>query len=260
MKIKWSPELYSLYSEHRIRPNIDLFQYFPSTKKILNILDLGCGDAMYSTKLIHELSPISKITALDSSEIMLTEAKKNLKSKNIQWIKEDIEIYAPNKTYDLIIMCSTLQWIPNHESIIKHYFNYLNPNGRILIQMPNMFRTPFYTGILKTAKKLGFIDLISLLRKDPVLKDYEYDSIISQLSTKYSIWKTTYLQKLFGENSLLEWSKGAPLRPVIQYLSSFDLDMFYKNYNNILKKNYFNSTEYSILPFERIFLVFEKSI
>lgn len=253
MKIYWSSSLYNCFSDFRQRPNIDLFQYRPEEAN--SILDLGCGNAKYSTRLLNKHYPNATITAVDYSENMLEQAKSYLPDSRINWIYADIQDYQLTQKFDIISLCSTLQWLKSHPSNIKYLFNALTKRGRLLIQMPNMFEKPFYRGILEVAERLGLTYLLSNLRVSPVLKPEQYDEIISKLTRNYSIWTTTYFQKLHGKNTLLEWAKGAPLRPVISILKPNELDLFYKAYNSFLKEYYIYEEEYAIIPFERIFLV-----
>ncbi len=256
MQITWSPDKYDLFESMRQRPNQDLFQHLPTSAS--KIIDIGCGNGKYSTKLLHQAFPNSSIIAIDLSKKMIDTAKVNLPYKNIRWVNMDINSYKLNQKFDVICLASSFQWLKNHEYYLPLFFNSLTPDGRLLIQMPNMFHQPFYTAIIETAKQLNYQNLLDNLRTSPVLSPMKYDNLISSLTNKYLIWTTTYFNKLKDPGDLTEWAKGAPLRPVISMLNDDELNLFLKKYSSLLEKHYVDENGiHTILPFKRIFLVVE---
>lgn len=255
-KTKWDAIQYNKFHSLRQKPNIDLLSALPK-QEFNNILDLGSGNGDLSSSLLLELNPTSKIIAIDSDKESIQQGKKNF--KNIKWIHSQAEKYKFTESFDLITCCSMFQWIEQHNKYIPHFFKQLNINGYLCIQMPNMFSSKFYTLISVTLKELHLEKKVGYLRKNPVHTEDEYKKIISNLTSDYKIWEKTYNQKLVGKDSLIEWSKGAPLRPVISRLTSNELSDFINIYHQKLTEYYPYNGEHYILPFSRLFLILKRT-
>ena len=100
----------------------------------LEILEVGCGSG-FLTEELSRLFPNSSIDALDLSDEMISEAKKQVPSPNIDWFVADIMSFNPKKRYDLISSSSTFQWILPFEKLMLHLFDMLNPGGAIAFSM-----------------------------------------------------------------------------------------------------------------------------
>jgi trans-aconitate 2-methyltransferase len=68
-------------------------------------------------------------------------------------------------------------------------------------------------------------------------------------------WETTYQQVLPGENAVLEWVRGAGLRPVLDALSPDDAAAFEAEYAARLAEAYPASAYGTVYPFRRVFAV-----
>jgi ubiquinone/menaquinone biosynthesis C-methylase UbiE len=97
-----------------------------------NCLEIGCGTGK-NTKFLVEYC--KAITAVDFSTKMLSIAKQQIKSSNVNFVKADILnnwIFATT-TYDLISFSLVLEHINDINSIIKKAATLLNKNGYIYI-------------------------------------------------------------------------------------------------------------------------------
>ena len=69
----WNPEQYLKFSDHRLRPGLELLERIPlATPKL--IYDLGCGTGDAAAAIARRL-PEARITALDASPFMLIAAR-----------------------------------------------------------------------------------------------------------------------------------------------------------------------------------------
>ena len=122
-----------------------------------------------------------------------------------------------------------------------------------------MFHKPFYKLILQVAKEKQWESkLAGKLRENPVLTPLDYCKILRPITSKLKIWETTYHHELVGHDCLLEWAKGAPLRPVYTLLDTNEYKDFCTIYNQELKKHYFYEDKIGILPFKRVFILAKK--
>lgn len=87
----WNPEQYLKFSDHRLRPGLELLERIPlATPKL--IYDLGCGTGKL-TRLLAERWPEATIIGLDHSQEMLEKAA--VETSTIQWGEADARIGNP---------------------------------------------------------------------------------------------------------------------------------------------------------------------
>lgn len=101
------------------------------------ILDIGSANGDMSTELSILDYKVDGIEPLQESY----ENAKNLAKKygqNIEFKKIRIEDLDHNKKYDLLIMGEVLEHFYRPDKILKKMKEILNPNGKILITVPNM--------------------------------------------------------------------------------------------------------------------------
>src|SRR5258708_23637401 len=72
--ITWEPQTYLRYADIRFRAGIDLIARIPKLDYQV-IYDLGCGTG-HLTRILADTFPSSKVTGIDSSREMLSEARR----------------------------------------------------------------------------------------------------------------------------------------------------------------------------------------
>ena len=128
--------------------------------------------------------------------------------------------------------------------------------GTLAIQMPNMFERPFYTSILDVAKAGPWRDALQgRLRQAPVLVPEAYRDLLAPLARDAQIWTKTYRLRFASVDGLLEWAKGAPLRPVASTLDPAAFADFCRDYAALIAEHYADTDGTCTLPFERVFIV-----
>lgn len=103
---------------------------------VLSILDLGCGPGNFLARLAS-IVPFSKIHAVDASQAMLDQARKNPKladiSDRIEFVNQDItSLKFPNGGFDLITCTLTLHHMPDLAAVAQLLANanrLTKPNG-----------------------------------------------------------------------------------------------------------------------------------
>lgn len=197
----------------------------------------------------------AEILAVDSSPSIIRDASINSHLSNIKWIKGSIETFDAGAV-DLIYMGSVFQWVEDHEKNFRRLIESMHQGGCIALHMPRMFDKPFYESIVKISKEKAWRHLLQgRLRVDPVLAPSQYEILLKSTASFYKIWTTTYYHSFPSLSYLLEWAKGAPLRPVSGVLTRDLFDDFCLAYSQELSKYYLNSDGSCTLPFERIFAI-----
>ncbi len=106
-------------------------------RKGMTILDLACGTGVSTKEILKKLGETGKIYAVDFSEAMLNLAKKEIKNKNVVFIKslaQKIDEVISEKV-DRII-CNGAFWLINKPETLKAMANILKDDGKLVFNMP----------------------------------------------------------------------------------------------------------------------------
>jgi trans-aconitate 2-methyltransferase len=100
----WDPNQYLKFSDHRVRPALDLIAQIP-LEAPRAIYDLGCGPGNV-TRLLAERWPGATVTGVDSSPDML--AKGRREAPGVAFQLADIAHWSPPALADLLFSNATL--------------------------------------------------------------------------------------------------------------------------------------------------------
>src|SRR5215204_168663 len=129
---RWDPNQYKRFSDHRLRPALELLDRIPLSDPLL-IYDLGCGPGEV-TQIIAQRWPDANVIGVDNSPQMLEKAQ--ALTDQVTWIEADVAEWEPDDAPDLIYSNATLQWIDGHDELIPRLFELLAPGGCLAMQMP----------------------------------------------------------------------------------------------------------------------------
>ncbi|MEH6544795.1 MAG: methyltransferase domain-containing protein [Sneathiella sp.] len=249
----WNPEQYTLFSDHRLRPALDLLAQVPINPPSV-VYDLGCGTGNV-TSIISQHWNDAVVVGIDSSEEMLEKARSDHPS--IEWKHGDISNFNPTSKGNLIFSNAALHWLDDHEKLFPMLLSNLRPGGVLAVQMPNNFNAPSHQNIYELAQTPKWIDMLGgLVRPAPVHNINWYFDLLSPLAKRINIWETTYFQVLEGRNAVLEWTRGTALRPFLQALDENSVEAFETEYAERLLEAYPQRRDGSTLyPFSRLFIV-----
>lgn len=133
-------------------------KYMPNTGKIL---DLGCGNGRLLEMLGRNALNSLQYTGVDSSENMLSEARK-LHPDNNFILGDALNIPLQDNTFDVITSIAVLHHIPSNE-FRKKFFDecsrVLKKDGTLIITVWNLWRKNFLLQILKGVITMDFGDV-----------------------------------------------------------------------------------------------------
>ena len=254
----WNPDLYLQFRSERTQPSIDLIARInPIEPK--SIIDIGCGPGN-STQVLVNRWPKAKITGLDSSSAMIKKAK--VAYPDQEWILADVLTYEAEIKYDIVYSSAAIQWMPNHEDLLKRFHGMLSVSGVVAIQIPLFWDMPLGKIIKNTSKDGPWKEPMKGVSDLFTIHNYSfYYDILSELFNLIEIWETQYLHILNSHLSILEMIRSTGLRPYLDKLkddsekNKFESEILEKVVNTYSKQKNGNV----ILPFKRLFLIGYKS-
>jgi len=260
MSLRWNPEQYLKFSDHRLRPAFDLLAQIPATEP-KHIFDLGCGTGAL-TRILAERWPGSHVTGIDQSPQMLARAR--AESSDIAWIEGDISSWSPASPADLIFSNAALHWLDDHQNLLPGLLSKLAPGGVLAVQMPRNHGAASHVEMAAVARAGPWADLLApLLREVPVATaEFYYDLLAAKAST-VDIWESQYTHILAGDDPVLEWVRGTALKPFLDALErSGNTDWqaaFLEQYRQRLNESYRQRSDgRTLFPFRRLFLIVVK--
>jgi trans-aconitate 2-methyltransferase len=253
----WDPKTYLRYNAERTQAARDLVSRIQLVKP-MRILDLGCGPGN-STQVLKESYPEAMVEGIDSSDEMLAKAKEDFPKGT--WTLGDVrKLEYPNR-FDILFSNAVIHWIPNHEEVMKHWMDFINPKGALAIQVPSNHHSPIMTEIYKMSKELKwkeyFHDTVDPLFYKEARDIYPF---VSTLSSLFTIWETTYFYPMKSHKEIITWYRGAGLRPYLQAIPNDPTKEEFENelLERITPSYPIESNKMILFPFKRLFIILNK--
>jgi trans-aconitate 2-methyltransferase len=100
-----------------------------------HILDAGCGSGRVTAALLKAL-PQATVTAVDASQNMVNEARKNVAvfGKRARVEQMDLVDLSMDQTVDVIFSTAVFHWIKDHDRLFLNLYRALRPGGLLLAQ------------------------------------------------------------------------------------------------------------------------------
>jgi len=251
----WKPDLYLKFAQERTQPSIDLAAKI-RTDEPRRILDIGCGPGN-STNVLKARWPQAQVVGLDSSNSMIAEAKAKYPAD--EWVCADASgDLAQLGTFDIVFSNAAIQWMPDHERLLRHFFKMLNPGGVLAVQVPNTEFMPIYIELGRLAasdkwkgRLAGFTSSHSLHNAD------FYYNILCKLSGTVDLWETRYFHIMKSHADMVKWYSSTGLKPYLDCLKDETLRAeFLDDFEKALRKVYPVQADGKVLfPFTRIFFM-----
>ena len=203
-------KLYQTVKNYTIKQKVKLIESFITDD--ISILDIGCGtgDFLVACKNrgweVHGIEPNEKARQITSDKLQIIN-----KSGSDKIVHLDIEELVKSKRkYDVISMWHVLEHVPNLREYIGYLKSLLNPNGILIIAVPNFrsFDAEYYKEhwaaydvprhLWHFSKKS--IDLLfnktnlNVIKTVPMKFDSYY---VSLLSEKYKTGKSNFLKAFY---------------------------------------------------------------
>lgn len=121
-----------------------------------NILDLGCGDALFGKELLQ--LGAKSYTGLEGSEQMVELAKSNLQEKNAEILCESMETFDyPIGNFDLVTSRFAIHYVSDVNQLFQQIYNTLNANGQFVFSVQHPLTTSTFASKLSGDKRSNWI-------------------------------------------------------------------------------------------------------
>jgi len=250
----WDAKLYSKFEKERTLPSIDLVNSISCENPKL-IIDIGCGIGN-STAVLKKKFSNARIIGADSSDDMLIKARKDYPEFEFIKLDAEKELDTLKEKYDIVYSNACIQWIPYHKNLIPKLFNLLSENGSLAIQIPQQRKHPMSKVIQTVTTSPKWCQKFKNERQLYIQSEEEYYEIFSSITDNFRIWETVYFHIMPSHQSIVEWYKGAGLRPYMEQLLDEEKEAFEKDILEEVKKTYpVQSDGKIIFRFPRLFML-----
>lgn len=231
----WDPEKYLDYADLRARPFHDLVSRIGVTSP-RRVVDLGCGPGNLTASL-RERWPSAVLECGDSSPEMVAAAR----ARGLDAALLDVRDWTPEPDTDVVVSNAVLQWVPDHEELLRRWAASLPSGAYLAIQVPGNFNAPSHALTRELAASPAWASRLAevvLREDDAVLSPLGYANLLADAGCGVDAWETTYVQPLRGPSPVLEWITGTALRPVRAALSDAEWERFRAELTPLLDKAY----------------------
>jgi trans-aconitate 2-methyltransferase len=250
----WDRDQYLRFSSERTRPCRDLAAQI-EVSPARRIVDLGCGPGN-SVEVLATRFPDAEFTGLDNSPGMLEAAGKT--RTECRWVLGDIAEWAQGSEgdFDIVFSNAALHWIRDHASVVPRLLAHARPGGALAVQFPANTERPAHRLMREIALSPRWNPFLGSLSEIEVHEaDFYYD-VLAPHADRVNIWEQVYLHVLPGPEAIVEWYKGAGLRPYLDLLGEQDRESFTAEYLKAIEGAYPRRRDGRVLlQFRRIFIV-----
>jgi trans-aconitate 2-methyltransferase len=217
------------------------------------IIDLGCGPGN-STALLAARWPKAKLTGMDNSQAMLTEARAS--GVAADWLLADLASWRAEAPYDLIFANAILQWLGDQENLLPRLMGFVTAGGVFAFQVPVNYDAPSHVLMRETAADPRWKEKLANVREIQRGVASCYYDILKPHAAALDIWQTEYLHVLEGEDAVYRWVSATGLRPFVQALDGSEREDFISAFQEKLRAAYPRRADGTTLfPFQRLFVV-----
>jgi 2-polyprenyl-3-methyl-5-hydroxy-6-metoxy-1,4-benzoquinol methylase len=104
------------------------------TDKSNSLLELGLGHG-YTTNIFS--NTFKSHTVLDGSKAVIENFKLKYPECKVEIVETYFETYTSSRKFDLIVMGFILEHVDNPVQILSHFKQFLKPEGRLFVAVPN---------------------------------------------------------------------------------------------------------------------------
>jgi trans-aconitate 2-methyltransferase len=246
----WDPDQYNRFAQQREQPFWDLAHLIHEVPDP-RVVDLGCGDGRLTAMLGAQLNA-SSVIGIDSSLAMIAAA-----SAHANWATEfvlaDIGTWQEPSAYDVVFANASLQWVPDHPSVLARWAHSLQDGGQLAVQVPANADHPSHVIAASVAAEMMSEPPPDAVGEN-VLTPERYATILHGLGFDEQLVRLqVYAHRLATTSEVVEWVKGTTLTRFKQPLGKEGFEQFVARYRVRLLEELGDRAPY-FYPFKRILM------
>jgi trans-aconitate 2-methyltransferase len=246
----WDPEKYNQFSTEREQPFWDLVRLLKSVDSP-KVVDLGCGDGRLTAALSESVRSPS-VLGIDSSNAMIAAAAEHT-SEHVRFEVGDIGAWKQADSYDLVFANASMQWVPDHPSLLTRWSESLRPGGQLAIQVPANADHPAHLVAAELAEELMGNPPPDVVAQN-VLAPERYAELLDALGfDRQHVRLQVYVHHLSSSADVVEWVKGTTLTRFKEPFGAAGWDRFIDLYQERLLAVLGDQSPY-VYPFKRILI------
>ena len=218
------------------------------------VVDLGCGTGELTAALL-ERWPGATVIGIDSSIEMVERSQALAVPTNLQFEVADIGTWHAGDPVDIMLANASIHWIDDHRALFDHLLPQIAADGVFAFQVPANHTEPSHTLLRDLCSGPRWRDRLDGLPRTGVREPHWYLKELGGRGLDVTVWQTTYLHVLLGDNAVLEWVQGTTLRPVFDRLPEDEQSNFLTEYRAMLGEAYPEHDGKTVFPFRRTFVV-----
>ena len=219
----WNPAQYDRFAAERRRPFDDLValvEPVPGGR----VVDLGCGTGALTAEL-HAALRAAHTLGIDSSEAMLARARP---APGLRFELGDLATWQPDIPVDVVFANASLQWVPDHPTLLARLAAHLAPGGQLAVQVPANFDHPTHTIAGELGAERGLEPIAAF---EAVLAPEEYAELLHDIGLRDLVVRLqVYDHELDATAHVIEWTKGTLLTRYRAVLDDEAYDDFVDEY------------------------------
>jgi trans-aconitate 2-methyltransferase len=248
----WNPEQYGRFRDERARPFFDLLDLV-QPRPGMRVVDLGCGTGEL-TRELHRRLAARETLGIDNSPAMLARSAV-FAGTGLRFEPGDIGAFTTEGSYDPVFSNAALQWVPDHETLLRRLTAALTQRGQLAIQMPANNDHPSHLTAFAIAREPPFQDALGgYVRQWPVLAPEVYATLLHRLGFREQhVRLQVYAHELESREAVVEWVRGSLLTDYERRLPAELWPHFLERYRERLLPQ-LDDTKPFFYPFKRVLM------
>lgn len=250
----WNSVQYLKFENERTQPAIDLVNRInmDNPKKII---DVGCGPAN-STQVLSNKFPKAYVLGVDNSSNMIETAERDHPKLDFKICDVGRDASMLDNDFDIVFSNACIQWIPNHNQLLRNMMGLLKSDGILAIQTPMNYNEPIHKIISEVSTSEKWKSEFPNPRVFYNMTQSEYFDLLSEISSEFSMWETIYCHNLKSHEDIMEWYRSTGLRPYLDVLSDYEKKAFEQDvFEQVVKKYPKQKNGNIIFRFPRFFFI-----